>query len=392
MSAPSLFDALQQQPADALLSLIGLYRDDPRAQKLDLGVGVYRDETGATPVLRAVKAAEARLLETQGSKSYLGPEGDIRYAELLQPIVFGRTLAADQLAGVQTPGGTGALRLAADLIAAARPGAKVWLGTPTWPNHAPIMKAAGLTVATYRYYDQATQTVLFDEMMAALSGAAAGDVVLLHGCCHNPAGADLTPDQWRAVAEVVAARGLIPLVDLAYQGLGDGLEQDAAGARLVLDSVPDALLAYSCDKNFGLYRERVGALYAKAATPARTELMRSNILSLARANWSMPPDHGAALVRVILEDAALTADWRAELTVMRTRINQVRQALAAGDSALAFLGRQHGMFSLLPLSAEQVGVLRRDHAVYMAGSGRVNLAGLTLATVPQFIDSLRAVR
>ncbi|MDE1145953.1 MAG: aspartate/tyrosine/aromatic aminotransferase [Azospirillaceae bacterium] len=390
MSA-ALFDALKPQPADALLSLIALYRDDPRAQKLDLGVGVYRDETGATPVLRAVKAAEARLLETQTSKSYLGPEGDIRYTELLQPIVFGRGLSSDEVAAVQTPGGTGALRLAAELIAKAKPGAKVWLGTPTWPNHAPIMNSAGLTVATYRYYDQATQVVLFDEMMAALNGADAGDIVLLHGCCHNPAGADLDAAQWKAVAELVAARGLVPLIDLAYQGLGDGLEQDAAGARQVLAAVPDALLAYSCDKNFGLYRERVGALYVKAATAARTELIRTNILSLARANWSMPPDHGAALVRVILDDAGLTESWRTEVDEMRTRINQVRQALATGDDRLAFLARQRGMFSLLPLSAEQVGVLRRDHAVYMAGSGRINLAGLTVATVPQFIGALRAV-
>ncbi|MDG3444146.1 aromatic amino acid transaminase [Nitrospirillum amazonense] len=397
MSAPTPFDALTPQPADVLLSLIALYRDDPRPKKLDLGVGVYRDDSGATPVMRAVKAAEGRLLETQGSKSYLGPEGDIRYTELLQPIVFGKAMPADTMVGVQTPGGTGALRLAAELVNAAqknakRPGAKVWLGTPTWPNHAPIMTSAGLTVATYRYYDQATQTVLFDEMMSALKGADAGDVVLLHGCCHNPVGADLDQAQWRAVAEVVAERGLIPLIDLAYQGLGDGLEEDAAGARLVFDAAPDALVAYSCDKNFGLYRERVGALYAKGGTPARTALMRSNILLLARVNWSMPPDHGGALVRVILDDAGLTADWRAELNGMRTRINQVRQALAAGDAWLAPLGRQRGMFSLLPLSPEQVGLLRRDHAVYMVGNGRANLAGLTLATVPQFIDALRAVR
>jgi aromatic-amino-acid transaminase len=387
-----LFDGLKAQAPDALLALIGLYAADPRADKIDLGVGVYRDETGATPVFRAVKAAEARLLETQSSKSYLGPEGDVRFTELLLPIVFGPSADPSAIVGVQTPGGTGALRLAAELIAAAKPRAKIWLGTPTWPNHAPTFSSAGLTLATYRYFDQAAQQIRFDEMMDALRGAEAGDVVLLHGCCHNPTGANLTRLQWNEVAETVGRRGLVPLVDLAYQGLGDGLDEDAAGLRQVMEAAEDVIVAYSCDKNFGLYRDRVGALYVRAKQKARADLILSNMLALARPNWSMPPDHGAAVVRTILDSAELTKDWRAELTSMRQRIHAVREALAAGDAKLAPIAKQQGMFSLLPLSADQVATLRKDHGIYMAGSGRVNLAGLTLKTVPQFIAALQTVR
>jgi len=388
-----LFDGLKAQAPDALLALIGLFAADPRSDKIDLGVGVYRDETGGTPVFRAVKAAEAKLVESQSSKSYLGPEGDVRFTELLQPIVFGASIDPATLVGVQTPGGTGALRLAAELIAAAKPQTKVWLGTPTWPNHAPIFSAAGLMLATYRYFDQAAQAIRFDEMIDALNTAEAGDVVLLHGCCHNPTGANLTPSQWAAVAEVVADRGLVPLVDLAYQGLGGGLDEDAAGLRQVMDAADDVIVAYSCDKNFGLYRDRVGALYVRAKQKARADLVLSNMLALARPNWSMPPDHGAAVVRTILESPELTASWRDELTSMRERIASVRQALAAGDSnLLAPIAQQQGMFSLLPISAEQVGTLRKEHGIYMAGSGRANLAGLTLKTVPKFIEALRAVR
>ncbi len=388
-----LFDGLKGQAPDSLLALIGLFAADPRSDKIDLGVGVYRDETGGTPVFRAVKAAEARLVESQSSKSYLGPEGDVRFTELLQPIVFGPAVDRATLVGVQTPGGTGALRLAAELISAAKPQAKVWLGTPTWPNHAPIFSAAGLMLATYRYFDQAAQAIRFDEMMDALNSADAGDVVLLHGCCHNPTGANLTPAQWTDVAAVVAQRGLLPLVDLAYQGLGGGLDQDAAGLRQVMDAAADVIVAYSCDKNFGLYRDRVGALYVRARQKARADLVLSNMLALARPNWSMPPDHGAAVVRTILESPELTADWRNELTSMRERIHAVRQALADGDNnLLAPIAQQQGMFSLLPISAEQVGTLRKEHGIYMAGSGRANLAGLTLKTVPKFIEALKAVR
>ena len=387
-----LFDGLKAQAPDALLALIGLFAADPRADKIDLGVGVYRDETGATPVFRAVKAAEAKLVESQPSKSYLGPEGDVRFTELLQPIVFGPSVDTATLVGIQTPGGTGALRLAAELIAAAKPRAKIWLGTPTWPNHPPTFSSAGLTLATYRYFDQAAQAIRFDEMMDALNRADAGDVVLLHGCCHNPTGANLTSRQWASVAEIVGKRGLVPLVDLAYQGLGGGLDEDADGLRQVMDAAEDVIIAYSCDKNFGLYRDRVGALYVRARQKARADLVLSNMQALARPNWSMPPDHGAAVVRTILDSPELTADWRDELTSMRNRIHAVREALAAGDELLAPIAEQQGMFSLLPISADQVGTLRKEHGVYMAGSGRANLAGLTLKTVPRFIEALKAVR
>ena len=387
-----LFDGLTPQAPDALLALIGMFAADPRDGKIDLGVGVYRDETGATPVFRAVKAAEERLVGAQDSKSYLGPEGDARFTELLKPIIFGAAAASEGLTGVQTPGGTGALRLGAELIAAARPAARIWLGTPTWPNHAPVFSAPGLALATYRYFDQGAQAIRFDEMVEALSGADAGDVVLLHACCHNPTGANLAAEQWAEIAEVVARRGVVPFVDFAYQGLGDGLDEDAAGLRRLLDAAEDVIVAYSCDKNFGLYRDRVGALYVRARGKARAELVQSNMQALARTSWSMPPDHGAAVVRTILDTPGLAADWRRELTSMRARIAAVRQALADGDEALEPQRRQQGMFSLLPLSPDRVAALRETHGVYMAGSGRVNLAGLTLGTVPKFIEALKSVR
>jgi len=388
-----MFQLLQPQPDDALLALIGAFRNDPRRGKLDLGVGVYRDEHGATPVMGAVKAAEQILLKTQRTKAYLGPEGDQRFIELLMPVVFGdaRHIQAGRLIGVQTPGGGGALRLGAELIAAARPGAKVWSGTPTWPNHRPILDAARLTVGEYRYFEPATQSLCFDDMLAALSRADTGDVVLLHGCCHNPTGAELGESQWDRVAGLLAERGLVPFIDLAYQGLGRGLDADAYGTRRVLASVEEALVAYSCDKNFGLYRERTGALFVLARDAAAAEIVRGNMLALARVNWSMPPDHGAAVVRLVLAADDLARAWREELGGMRQRINGVRQLLANADPGLAFLARQRGMFSQLPIAREAITRLRSDHGIYMAGSGRINLAGLRAADAEAFICALAAV-
>jgi aromatic-amino-acid transaminase len=389
VASDGLFGALAPQPPDGLLALIGLFRADARPDKLDLGVGVYRDLDGATPVFRAVKAAEASLLEHQPTKAYLGPEGDLGFLERLKPIIFARALQAD-IFGIQTPGGTGALRLGAELIATARPGARMFMGLPTWPNHPQIFDHTGLRIVPYPYFDDHTQSIRFDAMMGVLETAERGDALLLQACCHNPTGADLSMDQWGAVADLVARRGLTPLIDLAYQGLGAGLEEDAAGMRLVLDAAPDSLLAYSCDKNFGLYRERVGALFAVSHSPARVALAASNIKALARANWSMPPDHGAAVVRLILESEPLTQDWKAELEGMRTRVIEVRQTLAAAAPSLRGLVRQHGMFAQLPLSPAQVAGIRERHGVYMAGSGRINLAGLTPATVPRFAQAYAA--
>lgn len=387
-----MFQTLLPQPPDGLLTLIGLFRDDPRNSKIDLGVGTYRNAAGVTPVVEAIKAAERILLEGQQTKAYLGPEGDQRFVELLRPIVFGASDAHEgRLLGVQTPGGGGALRLGGELIAAARPGTRIWLGTPTWPNHRPVLEAAGLAVAEYRYFDPATQSLCFDDMLTALSAAAPGDAVLLHGCCHNPTGAELDRAQWDTVATLLAERRLMPFIDLAYQGLGRGLDADAYGTRRVLAAVDEALVAYSCDKNFGLYRERTGALFALARDADAATIVFGNLLSLARVNWSMPPDHGAAVVRIVLDSPELSRLWRTELDGMAQRINAVREALAAADPRLGFLSRQRGMFSQLPISPEAVATLRRDHGIYMAGSGRINLAGLQVAEAGLFVEALRAV-
>ncbi|ODU22513.1 MAG: aromatic amino acid aminotransferase [Sphingomonas sp. SCN 67-18] len=384
------FAALSPQNPDGLLALIAMHRADPRPGKIDLGVGIYRDADGRTPVMRAVKAAEARLLAEQPTKAYLGSEGDPRYAELIAELLLGPGADDPRRFCLQTPGGTGALRLGAELIARMAPQARVWIGDPTWPNHGPIFSAARLVPIAHAFFDRATGTIAFDAMMAALADARAGDVLLLHGGCHNPTGTQFSPDQWRALAQFCIARGLLPFIDLAYQGLGDGLDEDAGGVRLMVDAVPGAMIAYSCDKNFGLYRERVGALWIQAATPITADLARANLLTLARILWSMPPDHGAAVVRIILDDAALAQDWRAELTTMRARLNAVRGSLAAAHPALAAIAGQRGMFSLLPVGPDAVARLRQEHGIHMAGSGRINIAGLSPANLPRFTDALAA--
>ena len=382
------FAPLIEQPADALLGLIALHRADPRRGKIDLGVGVFRDDSGRTPVMRAVKMAEMLLAETQDSKSYLGAEGDAAYTEALAAIVFGAHHASNRLTGVQTPGGTGALRLGAELLARANRVARVWIGAPTWPNHGPIFAEAGLEVRSHRFFDPMDAMIDFAAMIDDLAGARAGDVLLLHGCCHNPTGASFSPDQWRILADLCAARGLIPFIDLAYQGLGSGLTDDAAATRMIFEALPTVLLAYSCDKNFGLYRDRVGALWVQSAGQATAGLVRSNMLTLARSLWSMPPDHGAALVRIILESDALRTEWEAELDTMRARINGLRQALAAADSRLSPIAAQHGMFATLPLSPTAIAALREDHGIYMAPNGRINIAGLRTDNIAAFAHAL----
>jgi aspartate/tyrosine/aromatic aminotransferase len=383
-----LFDRLRDQPSDSLLHLIALCDADTRPDKIDVGVGVYRDAAGGTPIPRSVKAAEKILWETQQTKAYLGSRGDIRFTELIRPIVFG-DLAGDasdgeRIVGVQTPGGCGALRLGADLIALANPKARIFVGQPTWPNHAPLIEVAGVEMVRIPYYDRDSTRILFDEMMDALEQAEAGDLVLLHGCCHNPTGADLDADQWRAIADLVARRGLVPFVDLAYQGLGVGLEEDAQGTRLVVEAAEQALIAQSCDKNFGIYRERTGNLFVKGSSAANAGTILGNLVQLARTMWSMPPDHGAAVARIVLDDEALAADWRKEVGEMCARIRSLRARLAAFDPRLAFIGRQFGMFSMLPLSEKAVLELRAEKGIYMANSGRFNVVGLSDDNVDLF--------
>jgi aspartate/tyrosine/aromatic aminotransferase len=382
---PLLFDRLEEQKSDSLLQLIALCDADPRPDKIDVGVGVYRDSAGGTPILRAVKKAERLLWERQETKAYLGSQGDARFTALIRPIVFGEALTGDErIVGLQTPGGCGALRLGAELIAKANPLARIFVGQPTWPNHGPLIESAGVELVAHPYYDPASRRILFDEMMRALEQARAGDLVLLHGCCHNPTGADLSLDQWREVAALVSRLGLIPFVDLAYQGLGNGLEADAAGTRLVVEAADQAIVAQSCDKNFGVYRERVGTLFVKAASARAAAIAYGNLLQLSRTMWSMPPDHGAAIAHIVLEDPELRADWHAELEEMCARIRSLRSRLAAYDARLAYIDGQNGMFSMLPLTAEQVLELREEKGIYMASSGRFNVVGLSDDNVDLF--------
>ena len=362
--------------SDSLLQLIALCNADPRPEKIDVGVGVFRDAVGNTPILKVMKEAEQRLLDTQVTKAYLGSAGDKRFAELLRPILLGEHADDDRIAGLQTPGGCGALRLGFELLAAVNPSARVLVGTPTWPNHPPIIRSVNLEIVEYPYYECGQGAIRFDDMRAALEAGEPGDIALLHGCCHNPTGADLGEDQWREVVRVVRERGLMPLIDIAYQGFGRGLDEDAFGVRLMLSACDEVVIAQSCDKNFSVYRDRVGSLWMKTGSVDATKTAMAHVHQKAREMWSMPPDHGAAAVHIILEDNDLRERWLVELKAMRDRINSVRQRIASADPRLAFIGRQYGMFSMLPLSPEQVLKLREDHAIYMADSGRFNVVGL----------------
>jgi aromatic-amino-acid transaminase len=373
---------------DSLIALIGMVNADPRPDKIDVGVGVFRDGAGNTPILKVMKEAEQRLLDTQKTKAYLGSSGDKRFAELLRPILLGPHASDERIMGLQTPGGCGALRLGFELLATANPDSRVFLGTPSWPNHAPIVRAVGLQCAEYAYYERGQAIIRFEDMMEALSTGEPGDVALLHGCCHNPTGADLSEDQWREVVRVVSERGLIPLIDIAYQGFGRGLDEDAFGVRLMLDACDEMIVAQSCDKNFSCYRDRVGSLWIKTGSAEATRTAMAHVHQIAREMWSMPPDHGAACAHIILEDHELHERWLVELAVMRDRINSVRQRIAAADPRIAYIGRQFGMFSMLPLSKEQVLKLRSDDAIYMAESGRFNVVGMGDSQLDRFIAAV----
>ena len=387
--ARGLSDLPDVEP-DALLALIALAEADPREDKIDVGVGVFRDGEGRTPILKVTKEAEQRLLDSQETKAYLGGRGDKKFAQLIGPVLLGDLAADPAIDGVQTPGGCGALRLGFQLLAEINPDARVLNGTPTWPNHAPIVHGVGLETVDYPYYERGQAVIRFDAMKDALGEARAGDIVLLHGCCHNPTGADLDADQWAEVTRVVAERGLIPLVDIAYQGLGRGLDEDAAGLRGLIAGCEEVIVAQSCDKNFSCYRDRVGSLWIKSGSKETTARAMVHTLQNAREMWSMPPDHGGATVRIILGDPELRARWLVELSAIRDRINAVRAKVAAADPRLAYIGRQFGMFSLLPLSKEQVLKLRKDHGIYMAESGRFNVVGMADRDVERFTAAVVA--
>ena len=390
-----MFEALAPQPQDKILSLMQVFRDDPRDGKIDLGVGVYKDATGLTPVMRAVKTAERQLWETQTSKTYTGLAGDPAFGAAMLDLILGPGFG-DRAAMVATPGGTGAIRQAFELFRMAAPGRRIWMSAPTWPNHPSIARYLGIGMAEYAYFDRETGAVDFPTMMEDLAKAQLGDMMLLHGCCHNPTGANLSPSQWAAVADLIVQRGLIPLVDLAYQGFGDGLEQDAAGTRMIAARCPEVLIAASCSKNFGIYRERTGVLIA-LTDPARQGVVQGNLAWLNRQNYSFPPDHGARLVTMILADPVLRSNWEAELEAVRRSMLSLREALArelrdlSGSDRFGFLAQHRGMFSRLGATERQVERLRVEHGIYMVSDSRLNIAGLNAGSVPVLAKAILAV-
>jgi aspartate/tyrosine/aromatic aminotransferase len=391
-----VFDALPVPPLDPILALGGAVRSDARPDKIDLGIGVYRDENGQTPIMAAVTEAERRLLAARTTKTYVGARGDTAFADCVAELILGQS-KSEWMTGIQATGGTGALRVLAGLIARAKGDVTVWLPEPTWLNHPTIFTDAGLRTATYPYYDPQTSKVRVDEMLAALEAIPAGDVVLFHGCCHNPCGADLSLEAWEAVAAIMSRRGLIPLVDLAYQGFGGGLDEDAAGIRLLASRLPELLVAFSCSKNFGLYSERTGCTLVVAENAKHAALAGEHMAQVARPLYSMPPDHGSAIVRTILEDDLLAASWRSELETARLSIVSKRRELAAtfraatGAAGFDYLEHGAGMFSLLNLFPEEVAGLRRDRGIYIVEDGRINVAGLPSRRTTDFVQAVTEV-
>lgn len=394
----SHFQHIARVPGDPILGLMDAYRADRNPAKLDLGVGVYKDAHGLTPIPQAVKLAELTLQQSEATKSYIGGHGDALFGRLLSQLVLGadNPLLEDRAAATQTPGGTGALRLSAEFIAHCLPGRGIWLSDPTWPIHESIFAAAGLRVSHYPYVGADNQLNV-EAMLAALSHVPKGDVVLLHACCHNPTGLDLTAEDWTRVLAVVKARELLPLIDFAYQGFGDGLEQDALAVRLFAAELPELLITSSCSKNFGLYRERTGALIVCAETPAKLQDVRSQLAFLARNLWSTPPAHGAAVVATILADSELQALWMDELDSMRQRIVSLRAGLVDAlqphglAERFAPINQQRGMFSYTGLSAQHVQRLRDEFSVYMVGSGRANMAGVDANRLDQLASAIACV-
>ncbi len=395
-----MFEQLPALAADPILGLVAAYNADSNPEKVDLGAGVYKDENGHTPIMAAVSIAQARWADQEMTKVYSAPEGSEGFNQGMQRLLLGKDHSAlrdKRVSSVQTPGGCGALRVAAGMLNRCRNGVKVWVSTPTWANHIPLLGSAGLSLHEYPYYDYQQHGIDFDGMMTALAKVDAGDLVLLHGCCHNPSGADLTREQWHAVADLLLEKGATPFVDMAYQGLGDGLDEDAYGLRYLAEKCPEVIIASSCSKNFGLYRERVGAIVVVAKDSQTADVCRGQLLNVAREIYSMPPSHGAALVDLILNDLSLTQQWQQELTDVRERIANLREefvqqlvAAGAGDR-FNYIKDEKGMFSFLGISQEQVARLKQENSIYMVGSSRINIAGLNKKNINYVVDSLLAV-
>ncbi|WP_417246342.1 aromatic amino acid transaminase [Celeribacter sp.] len=389
-----MLSTLKPQPADKILELMALYRDDPRDTKIDLGVGIYKNADGETPVMRAVKAAEKQLWEVETTKKYTALSGDPAYGDAMKSLVLADSVDHARVGAIATPGGTGAIRQAFELAKLANPDVTVWTSNPTWPNHVSIIKFMGLKNESYAYFDEASCTVDFDAMMESLKAVKAGDLVLLHGCCHNPTGANLTLEQYGLVADLIIEKGATALVDIAYQGFGDGLEEDAAATRLLASKLPELLVAASCSKNFGIYRERTGCLMAMSETAEQTPVTQGTLNFLNRQNYSFPPDHGARLVTMILNDDALKADWMAELEEVRLGMLGLRQQLAdelkrlTNSDRFDFISGHRGMFSRIGATPEEVMKIREDFGIYMVGDSRMNIAGLNSKTVPLLAEAV----
>lgn len=395
-----MFSQLKTVATDPILGLMAEYKADPNPNKVDLGVGVYKDEQGHTAVLKCVKEAEALRLKQEDSKTYIGMAGDLTFNSHIEKLAFGpahQVLLANRVTTAHTPGGTGALRVAAEFIKRANPEATIWVTTPTWANHISLFQAAGLKVKEYAYYDYSTKGLQTEQMFADLNKIPAGDVVLVHACCHNPSGMDLNFEQWQRFTAIAKERGFTPLVDMAYQGFGSGLDEDAAGLRYLADNVPELLLCSSCSKNFGLYRERIGAVSIVAEDSKVADIARVNLLSVVRSIYSMPPAHGAIIVSHILDSQELTALWHQELAEMRNRINDYRQLIIDKLAAegvtddFSFITRQHGMFSFLGITKAQIDRLKAEFSIYMVGSSRVSIAGLNHSNIDYFAKSVATV-
>jgi aspartate aminotransferase len=392
-----MFETLNLLPSDPILGLLAEYREDSNPHKVDLGIGVYKNEEGDTPIMEAVKLAEQQSMSQEMTKTYIGPAGDEGFNKSIAGLLFGArhtVITENRLVTVQTPGGCGALRVAAEFIKRCNESVTIWVSDPTWANHMPLLGDAGLNIQQYPYYDYANHSIRFDEMIEQLKSTGPGDIVLLHGCCHNPCGADLNQSQWQVLRDMAVKQGFLPFVDIAYQGLGDSLEADAYGIRLLADAVPELIVASSCSKNFGLYRERIGSVNLVCKNSAEVMASQSQLLSVTRGVYSMPPAHGATIVNAILNEPSLEQLWLAELTEMRDRINNLRRLFVARlrekgvNSDFSFIEAEKGMFSFLGISTAQVQTLKKDYSIYMVDSSRINVAGISRSNIDYLTDAL----